>query len=73
MMNLGMWYVWNMHESCVSKIHPFSGHAKQDIETVMKRCCGPWHPLPHFWVIHARFHLVSLRTWSLFAREVAGP
>ena len=38
-MNLGMWYVWNMHESCVSKIHPFSGHAKQDIETVMKRCC----------------------------------
>ena len=28
MMNLGMRYVWNMHESCVSKIHPFSGHAQ---------------------------------------------
>ena len=34
MMNLGMWYVWNMHESCVSKIHPFSGTAEQDMETV---------------------------------------
>ena len=39
-MNLGIWYVCNMHESFLSKIHPFSVVAKPDMKIVMKRDSG---------------------------------
>ena len=54
-MILGMQYVWNMHASCVSKIHPFSGTAKQDMETLMKRDAVPFRIFAFWGVISLVF------------------
>ena len=71
-MNLGIWYVCNMHESFLSKIHPFSVVAKPDMKIVMKRDSGRLALLGDSASVFTSCHCGRAHSWLVRLLDLVG-